>query len=135
MSFLEIEIYSLSNVCLIELWWDNSFFCINSLRLLIQDLSSFLIFPLQEFVIWDGFSEIKMEVLTCKKVLKLLIKPLAKLRFLSWSKCRQSRKRLDTRDAIIYKAILLSIKTNEMSQHFFKIHWLCKLFIYLVIYV
>ena len=38
------------------------FFCLSSLRLSLQYLSSLSMFPLQELVVSDVFSEIKVEV-------------------------------------------------------------------------
>ena len=64
-------------------------------------------FPLQELVVSDGFSEIKVEVGGSF----LLVKLLAKIRFTISSRCRTSRKRLDV------GILLLSMKTNELSRH------------------
>ena len=58
--FQEIEIYSLSNLCLTELWWDDSnFFCLSSLRLSLQYLFSLSMFPLQELVVSDEFLKLR----------------------------------------------------------------------------
>ena len=39
-----------------------NFFCLSSVRLSVQHLSSFSMFLLQELVVSDGFSEIKVEI-------------------------------------------------------------------------
>ena len=70
-----------------------NFFSKISLRHSLQHLSSLSIFPLQELVVSDEFSEIKVEVLTRKTLFKLSIKLLAKICFLTSSKCRLHRKR------------------------------------------
>ena len=97
------------------------FFCLSSLRLLLQHLSSLSMFSLQELVVSDGISEIKLEFgvafLFVKKLFKLSIKSLAKIRFPNSSKCKPSRKRRDE------GMLLLSMKTNELSQHILKMCW------------
>ena len=64
-------------------------------------ITAFIV-TLEELVVSDGFSEIKVEVgrgryvfLIRKKLLKLSLKLLAKIRFPISSKCKSSRKRLD----------------------------------------
>ena len=69
------------------------FFCLSSLRLSLQHLSSLLMFPLQELV--DGFSLIKVKVGAClirKKLFNLSIKSLAKICFPTSSNCKPSQK-------------------------------------------
>ena len=95
------------------------FFCLSSLRLSLQHLSSLSLFPLQELV--DMFSGIKVEVgasvLFVKKLFKLSIKLLAKKRFPTSSKCKPLRKRIDV------GMLLLPMKANELSRHMLEMRW------------
>ena len=47
-----------------------NFFCPSPLRLSVQHLSSLSIFPLQELMVLDGFSEINVDVGTSFLLLK-----------------------------------------------------------------
>ena len=76
-------------------------------------------FPLQELVVSDGFSEIKVEIGTSFLFVKSCLNYLLNywLKYVLYHTCIPSRKRLDV------GMLLLSMKTNELSRHILEMRW------------